>query len=55
MYGIFLIIFRKRKLRSAFPLGPFLAAGTLIWIYFGEIILNAYLEISRKISLAPPF
>ncbi|HCE43784.1 MAG TPA: prepilin peptidase [Lentisphaeria bacterium] len=55
MYGIFLMVFRKRKLRSAFPLGPFLAAGTLIWIYFGEIILNAYLEISRKISLAPPF
>ena len=55
IYGLSLIVLRKRKLRSAFPLGPFLAAGTLIWIYFGEMILNSYLEISREISLAPPF
>ncbi len=51
LYGIFLIVFRKRKLRSAFPLGPFLAAGTLLWIYFGDIILQLYQGLSGKFSL----
>ncbi len=50
-YGISLMIFRKKKLRSAFPLGPFLAAGTLLWIYFGELIMQAYWAISGKFSL----
>lgn len=51
LYGIFLMVFRKKKLRSAFPLGPFLAAGTLLWVFFGEIIGESYLELSRQITL----
>jgi prepilin signal peptidase PulO-like enzyme (type II secretory pathway) len=41
----------KGKLKSAFPLGPFLAAGTIIWVFFGEIIYESYFQLSNLIAL----
>ncbi len=51
IFGVARIVIRKKKLRSAFALGPFLAAGTLIWIFFGEVIGGAYMELSRQLAL----
>jgi leader peptidase (prepilin peptidase)/N-methyltransferase len=51
IYGLSLILFGKGKLKSAFPLGPFLAAGTIIWVFFGEIIYKSYLQLSNLIAL----
>ncbi|MFA6292196.1 MAG: prepilin peptidase [Victivallales bacterium] len=50
-YGLSLIMLGKGKLKSAFPLGPFLAAGTLIWVFFGEIIFESYFQLSNLIAL----
>jgi leader peptidase (prepilin peptidase)/N-methyltransferase len=51
IYGISLIILGKGKLKSAFPLGPFLAAGTIIWVFFGEIIYESWFHLSELIAL----
>jgi leader peptidase (prepilin peptidase)/N-methyltransferase len=50
-YGLSLIVLGKGKLKSAFPLGPFLAAGTIIWVFFGEIIYESYFQLSNLIAL----
>jgi leader peptidase (prepilin peptidase)/N-methyltransferase len=51
IYGISLIILGKGKLKSAFPLGPFLAAGTMIWVFFGESIYESWFHLSELIAL----
>lgn len=51
VYGLSLIMLGKGKLRSAFPLGPFLAAGTIIWVFFGESIYESYVQMSNLVAL----
>jgi len=43
--GIFLVIRGKKKLKSAVPFGPFLAAATLVVMLWGDEILNWYLHL----------
>lgn len=41
--GIILIIAYKRDLKHAIPYGPFLALGAVIYLFFGDFLLNWYL------------
>jgi len=41
--ALILLIIKKKKLYSKIPLGPFLAIGSLITLFFGEKIINFYL------------
>ena len=40
--GIVLILVRRKKMESAIPFGPFLAAGALLSLLYGEKILDWY-------------
>lgn len=51
VYGLSLIVLGRGKFKSAFPLGPFLSAGTIIWVFFGEIIYASYVNLSNLIAL----
>lgn len=43
--GVFLLISGQKKYKSKIALGPFLAFGTLISLYFGDILINWYLNL----------
>jgi leader peptidase (prepilin peptidase) / N-methyltransferase len=43
--GIGLVALKKRKMDSEVPFGPFLVLGTLISFFFGENIVNWYLNL----------
>lgn len=43
--GIGLIILKKKKLGSEIPFGPFLVAGTIISMFFGEQAIGWYLKL----------
>ncbi len=42
--GVTLIILRKRDLQGRIPFGPFLALGTLIWMFWGRALTTAYMQ-----------
>ena len=42
--GLFLITIQKKSRKSTIPFGPFLAAGTLITLYYGNSLIRVYLE-----------
>lgn len=42
--GIYLILSGKKKLSSAMPFGTFLAIGTIVVLFWGDIILNSFLN-----------
>ena len=47
-YGVCTGIFAKRKfVNMTIPFGPFLAAGVIVWIFAGQIILKWYLQIGE--------
>jgi leader peptidase (prepilin peptidase)/N-methyltransferase len=43
--GLILIGMRKKGMKSEIPFGPFLIAGTLIAVFYGEQIINWYLSL----------
>lgn len=43
--GVFLIWRGKRELQGRIPFGPFLAAAALLWLFFGEEIINWYFSL----------
>jgi len=45
--GILLILFKKKKLGSKIPLGIFLSTATVITLFWGNIILDWYLNILK--------
>jgi prepilin signal peptidase PulO-like enzyme (type II secretory pathway) len=44
IFGIFLIILKKKSLKSEIPFGPFLVSGTIFSSFLGEKIINWYLK-----------
>lgn len=44
VFGIFLMIHRKKGRKTKVPFGPFLACGTLMTMFFGQDILAWYLN-----------
>ncbi len=45
--SILLILFKKKKFSSKIPLGIFLSTATVITLFWGDIILNWYLNILK--------
>lgn len=45
--GLLIILLRRGGLKSAIPFGPFLAAGTFIWMFYGERLTAAYFQLFR--------
>jgi leader peptidase (prepilin peptidase)/N-methyltransferase len=43
--GIGMVILRRGSLKTAIPFGPYLATGTLLWMFFGEWLTNLYLQL----------
>jgi len=43
--GIELIILGKKTLKSEIPFGPFLVSGTFLALFFGQKILDWYLNL----------
>jgi len=44
IYGLIMIIIKKRKLKTAIPFGPFLSFGSLLALFWGNFILKWYLS-----------
>ncbi|MDD4989768.1 MAG: prepilin peptidase [Candidatus Pacebacteria bacterium] len=42
--GLFLIVLKKKKMKSEVPFGPFLVIGTFIGLFWGEKIIHWYLS-----------
>lgn len=42
--GVVLIILGKRQLQGRIPFGPFLALGTLLWMFWGHALVAAYIK-----------
>lgn len=47
--GLFLIAFRRKGIRTAIPYGPFLAAGALLNLFFGNEIIHWYVGLTTKL------
>jgi len=41
--SLFLVVLRKKRFSSTITLGPFLVLGSLLTMFFGQRILDAYL------------
>ena len=42
--GVGLIVLGKRQLQGRIPFGPFLALGTLLWMFWGRALVSAYMR-----------
>jgi leader peptidase (prepilin peptidase)/N-methyltransferase len=47
--GISLVAAGRRSMQSRIPFGPYIVLAALIWMYWGDTLLNWYLNI-----LMPP-
>ncbi len=47
VYGISLIIIKRKKLKQAIPFGPFIALGSIISLFWGNNILKWYISFFR--------
>ncbi len=45
LIGIFLMLFRGKGGKDAIPFGPFLSLGALLYVFFGEAVVNWYLSL----------
>jgi prepilin signal peptidase PulO-like enzyme (type II secretory pathway) len=44
LFGVFMLILGKRKLKNTFAFGPFIALGSIVALFYGNTILNWYLS-----------
>jgi leader peptidase (prepilin peptidase)/N-methyltransferase len=45
IFGIFLIILKKKSLKSEIPFAPFLVSGAIFSLFFGEKVIDFYLNL----------
>lgn len=45
LVGVFLLLWKKKKLKSTIPFGPFLILGTFISLVWGDSLLSWYLSL----------
>ncbi len=50
LYGLYLVSFRKAGMKTAIPFGPFLSAGTLIWLLSSDWLIRTYIDVSLLIA-----
>ena len=43
--GVTLILLKKTELQGRIPFGPYLSLGALIWVFWGQRILDGYIDI----------
>jgi len=44
IYGIIMIIIKKKKFRQTIPFGPFISSGCVLALFFGDKIISWYLR-----------
>jgi leader peptidase (prepilin peptidase)/N-methyltransferase len=44
LYGLSLIIIKRKKLKQAIPFGPFISLGSIISLFWGNYILKWYIS-----------
>jgi leader peptidase (prepilin peptidase)/N-methyltransferase len=49
--GIIIMIVKKKGLKTAIPFGPFLAAGTYVWMVYGERLMQLYFGFFKNVQL----
>jgi leader peptidase (prepilin peptidase)/N-methyltransferase len=49
--GIIIMIVKKKGLKTAIPFGPFLAAGTYVWMVYGERLMQLYFGLFKNVQL----
>ena len=49
IFGLLLIIVRRKKWSEALPFGPFLVIGSYLWIFFGVNIESFYFNLMQKL------
>jgi leader peptidase (prepilin peptidase)/N-methyltransferase len=47
IYGVSLIIIKRRKLKQAIPFGPFISLGSVVSLFWGNNILKWYISFFR--------
>ena len=45
--GITLVLIHGRKMQSRIPYGPYLALAAVVWVFWGPLIVDAYLNLLR--------
>lgn len=45
VFGIFLILLKKKKIKSKIPFGPFIVIGTIVMLFWGEKIMEGIKKI----------
>ena len=45
IFGVTMILLGKKEMGGRIPFGPYLAAGALVWIFGGDQLMDAYLNI----------
>jgi len=48
LVGLVLILFRQAKMQSCIPFGPYLAAGAMVWMFYGPALVTAYFQLMSK-------
>jgi leader peptidase (prepilin peptidase)/N-methyltransferase len=49
--GVIIMIVKKKGLKTAIPFGPFLAAGTYVWMVYGERLMQLYFGLFKNVQL----
>ena len=44
IFGVSMIVAGKKEMQSRIPFGPYIAVAALVWILWGPVLLNAYLN-----------
>ncbi|MCL4385761.1 MAG: prepilin peptidase [Cyanobacteria bacterium] len=44
IYGLIMLLIKKKKLKQTIPFGPFISFGCIVALFFGDKIINWYLK-----------